>query len=555
MLRKLLRGPINPRNYVSIARRYSIFGISPQQAHTQQQSQTLNTIQPLEVQQKETLSNLRKRYNKVRLRDAFFIAFLTSFATIFFFLDKERIPGISEEPGPQIETEKSKKRLSDVKGLNPCINEIKEIIELFTRAKSTDNDGLKIKAPKGILLQGEPGTGKTLIAKAIAGECNANFISACGSDFDEMFVGVGAKRVRSLFEKARESAPCVLFIDEIDALGGKRGYGAPSHHRQSINTLLSELDGFKANEGVLVIAATNSREFLDPALVRSGRFDREIVVPKPDSKGRLEIIEYYLQNKKVAADFSPDTWSRATGGMTGAELEEIINSAALIAARNKRQEITNQDFDESYDRRTMGIEHDFYVSPQDKERTAYHELGHAFIQLKGISKLYDLHKITIKPRGSALGFCRMIPTDDSPLYSKQFLLDRIMVGLGGLIAEEVFYGKPETSSGVSSDLQQISQVARQMIMSYGMSEEFGPQLLDGELVSEETKAKVDNLMRELVKEKYNEVKQVIVDNKELIHRLASVLLQYETMTKSELVTVMNGEKMTRKVGELCIFAG
>jgi len=372
--------------------------------------------------------------------------------------------------------EKPKVTLQNVAGMEEVKEEVKEIIEYLKDPVKFQRLGGR--PPKGVLFYGEPGVGKTLLAKAIAGEAHVPFISVSGSDFVEMFVGVGAARVRDLFDTAKKHAPCIIFIDEIDAVGRSRGAlnlgGGHDEREQTLNQLLVEMDGFDTSEGIIVIAATNRPDILDPALLRPGRFDRQIFIPRPDVKGRYEILKVHAKDKKLAPDVDLEIVARATPGFTGADLENVMNEAALLAARRGKEAIEMQDIEDAIDRITMGLERKgMVISPKEKEKIAYHEMGHAIMSLM-VPGSDALHKVSIIPRGMALGVTQQMPIDDKHMYDKQDLYGKILSLMGGRVAEEVFYGKEGITTGAENDLQRATELAYRMVSMWGMSERVGP---------------------------------------------------------------------------------
>ncbi|MGC8852311.1 MAG: ATP-dependent zinc metalloprotease FtsH, partial [Hydrogenobacter sp.] len=372
--------------------------------------------------------------------------------------------------------EKPKVTLDHVAGMEEVKEEVKEIIEYLKDPVKFQRLGGR--PPKGVLLYGEPGVGKTLLAKAIAGEAHVPFISVSGSDFVEMFVGVGAARVRDLFDTAKRHAPCIIFIDEIDAVGRSRGAvnlgGGHDEREQTLNQLLVEMDGFDTSEGIIVIAATNRPDILDPALLRPGRFDRQIYIPRPDVRGRYEILKVHAKDKKLAPNVDLELVARATPGFTGADLENVLNEAALLAARKGKDYIEMEDIEEAIDRVTMGLERKgMVISPKEKEKIAYHEAGHAIMSLM-VPGSDALHKVSIIPRGMALGVTQQLPIDDKHIYDKEDLMGKILTLMGGRAAEEVFYGKEGITTGAENDLQRATELAYRMVSMWGMSERVGP---------------------------------------------------------------------------------
>ncbi|WP_457568920.1 ATP-dependent zinc metalloprotease FtsH [Desulfurobacterium sp.] len=448
---------------------------------------------------------------------------------------------------------KPKVTFKDVAGIDEIKEEVAEIVEFLRNPKKYQQLGGKI--PKGILLAGAPGTGKTLLAKAIAGEANVPFLSVSGSEFVEMFVGVGASRVRDLFDQAKKNAPCIVFIDEIDAVGRKRGAGFTGGHderEQTLNQLLVEMDGFESNEGIIVIGATNRPDILDRALLRPGRFDRQIYVPLPDVKGRLEILKIHTRNKPLAEDVDLEVIARSTPGFSGADLANIVNEAALIAARKGHGKIMMEDFEEAKDKVTMGIERKSMVlSEREKITTAYHEAGHTLVA-KLLPNADRVHKVTIIPRGKALGITQQLPEDDKYTYTKEYLLDKLCVLFGGRVAEEVALGT--ISTGAGNDIERATEIARKMVAEWGMSDKIGPIAIKmkeqfgepTEIVSEDLKRLVDKEVKRIVTETYQKAKELITNNFEKLENLAKALLERETLTGEEIDLAMNGELKSDK---------
>ncbi len=443
---------------------------------------------------------------------------------------------------------KPKVTFKDVAGIDEVKEEVSEIVDFLKNPKKYQQLGGRI--PKGVLLAGPPGTGKTLLAKAIAGEANVPFLSVSGSEFVEMFVGVGASRVRDLFEQAKKHAPCIVFIDEIDAVGRKRGAGISGGHderEQTLNQLLVEMDGFESSDGIIVIAATNRPDILDPALLRPGRFDRQIHVPLPDVKGRLEILKIHTRNKPLAEDVDLEVIARSTPGFSGADLANIVNEAALIAARKNHGKITMEDFEEAKDKVTMGIERKSMVlSEQERLTTAYHEAGHALVA-KLLPNADKVHKVTIIPRGRALGVTQQLPEEDRYTYTKEYLLDRLAVLFGGRVAEELALGT--ISTGAGNDIERATEIARKMVAEWGMSEKIGPIAVKireqfgepVELVSEEMRKLIDKEVKRIINETYARTKELLSQNMDKLENLARALLEKETLTGEEIDKAINGE--------------
>jgi cell division protease FtsH len=440
----------------------------------------------------------------------------------------------------------------DVAGIEQAKLELTEVVDFLKNADRFTALGAKI--PKGVLLVGPPGTGKTLLARAVAGEAGVPFFSISGSEFVEMFVGVGASRVRDLFEQAKAQAPCIVFIDEIDAVGRQRGAGlggGNDEREQTLNQLLTEMDGFEGNTGIIIIAATNRPDVLDSALLRPGRFDRQVVVDRPDYAGRLEILNVHARGKTLAKDVDLERISRRTPGFTGADLANLLNESAILAARRSLTEISMDEVNDAIDRILAGPEKkDRVMSEKRKTLVAYHEAGHALVG--ALMPDYDpVQKISIIPRGNAGGLTWFTPSEDrmeSGLYSRSYLQNQMAVALGGRIAEEIIFGEEEVTTGASSDLQQVARVARQMVMRYGMSEKLGPVALgrqQGNMFlgrdiaserdfSEETAALIDDEVSSLVSEAYNRAKAVLLGNKFILDKLANMLVDKETVDSEEL---------------------
>ncbi len=453
----------------------------------------------------------------------------------------------------------NKVTFSDVAGIDEAKGELEEIIDFLKDPKKFTRLGGRI--PKGVLLMGPPGTGKTLLARAIAGEAGVPFFSISGSDFVEMFVGVGASRVRDLFEQGKKNAPCIVFIDEIDAVGRHRGAGLGGGHderEQTLNQLLVEMDGFESNDGVILIAATNRPDVLDPALLRPGRFDRRIVVPRPDVQGRLGILNVHTKKTPLGSDVNLDQIARGTPGFSGADLENLVNEAALLAARNNKEKVEIADFEFAKDKVLMGVERrSMIISEKEKKVTAVHEAGHTLVA-KMLPESDPVHKVTIIPRGPALGLTQQLPAEDRYNASREFALNRIAIALGGRIAEELTFR--EKTSGASNDIEQATDLARKMVCEWGMSELLGPlsfgkreeQIFLGREIashqdySEETARQIDSEVRRIVTEQYQRARQILSDNLDKLGRLTSALLEYETLDGPEIETVLTGGSITRE---------
>jgi cell division protease FtsH len=450
---------------------------------------------------------------------------------------------------------------TDIAGIEEAKEEVQEIIEFLKDPQKFQKLGGKI--PKGVLLVGPPGSGKTLLAKAIAGESGVPFFSISGSDFVEMFVGVGASRVRDLFEQAKKSSPCIIFIDEIDAVGRHRGAGLGGGHderEQTLNQLLVELDGFDQNEGIIIIAATNRPDVLDPALLRPGRFDRQVVVPRPDVKGRLEIIKVHSRKIPLHEDVNLETLARGTPGFSGADLANLINEAALLAARQSKTKVEMIDFETAKDKVMMGKERkSMIISEEEKLNTAHHEAGHALVA-KLTPGTDPLHKVSIIPRGMALGVTQQLPIDDKYTYSRDHILGSLAVLLGGRAAEEISLGHVTTGAG--NDLQRATELARKMVCEWGMSEKLGPltfgkreeQIFLGKEFtkhkdySEKTAEEIDEEIKSIIAERYEYAKRLLVDNKDKLKRLAGALLEQETLDASEIDSIVNASEQEGDTG-------
>ena len=443
----------------------------------------------------------------------------------------------------------------DVAGIDEAREELQEIVEFLKDPTKFARLGGKI--PKGALLMGSPGTGKTLLARAIAGEAGVPFFTISGSDFVEMFVGVGASRVRDMFEQAKKSAPCILFIDEIDAVGRHRGAGLGNgndEREQTLNQLLVEMDGFEANEGIIIIAATNRPDVLDPALLRPGRFDRQVTVPRPDIEGRIKILQVHMKKVPLAPDVDPRVIARGTPGFSGADLANLVNEAALLAARKGKRLVAMIEFEEAKDKVYLGAERrSMVMTEEEKKSTAVHEAGHAIVALH-VEGNNPLHKVTIIPRGRALGVTWTMPERDMLSRSQKQMKADLAMSFGGRIAEQLVYGEEEINTGAASDLQQATKLARSMVMDYGMSKTLGwlhyrdeePSYAGSRShISEETSRQIDKEVRALVEEAEQVARKVLTDNIEQLHRLAESLLVYETLSGEETKRVIAGEDIGR----------
>ncbi|MDZ4366182.1 MAG: ATP-dependent zinc metalloprotease FtsH [Afipia sp.] len=449
----------------------------------------------------------------------------------------------------------------DVAGVDEAKQDLQEIVEFLRDPGKYQRLGGRI--PRGVLLVGPPGTGKTLIARAVAGEANVPFFTISGSDFVEMFVGVGASRVRDMFEQAKKNAPCIIFIDEIDAVGRHRGAGlggGNDEREQTLNQLLVEMDGFEANEGVILIAATNRPDVLDPALLRPGRFDRQVVVPNPDVAGREKILKVHVRKVPLAPDINLKTIARGTPGFSGADLMNLVNEAALTAARRNKRMVTQSEFEEAKDKVMMGAERKSLVmTEEEKMLTAYHEGGHAIVGLNVVAT-DPIHKATIIPRGRALGMVMQLPERDKLSMSLEQMTSRLAIMMGGRVAEELIFGKEKVTSGASSDIEQATRLARMMVTRWGLSEELGTvsygenqdEVFLGMSVSrtqnasEATVQKIDKEIRRFVEEGYREATRILTEKRADLETLAKGLLEFETLSGDEITDLLNGKKPNRE---------
>jgi cell division protease FtsH len=451
--------------------------------------------------------------------------------------------------------ESSKKvTFNEVAGMDEAKVEVQEIIEILKDPQKFQKLGGKI--PKGVLLVGPPGTGKTLLARAIAGEAGVPFLSISGSDFVEMFVGVGASRVRDLFEQGKKNAPCIIFIDEIDAVGRHRGAGLGGGHderEQTLNQLLVEMDGFESNEGVILVAATNRPDVLDPALLRPGRFDRQVVIPRPDLNGRIGVLKVHTQKIKLAPHVDLEAIARGTPGLSGAELANLVNEAALLAGRAGKTQVENDDFDRAKDKILMGLERKtMLISDEEKKNTAYHEAGHTMVA-KLIPGTDPVHKVSIIPRGMALGITLQLPTADRYSYDREHLLNNIAILLGGRAAEEI--ALQHMTTGAGNDIERATALARKMVTEWGMSDKMGPlaygkkeeQIFLGREIaqhrdySEHTAIEIDQEVKRIVSDNYERAKKLISDRRETLDQLTKALLEKETLDGPEIEAIVNGQ--------------
>ena len=447
----------------------------------------------------------------------------------------------------------NKVRFEDVAGIDEAKEEVEELVDFLKEPEKFQKLGGHI--PKGVLFTGPPGSGKTLLGRAVAGEAGVPFFSISGSDFVEMFVGVGASRVRDMFEQAKKHAPCIIFIDEIDAVGRQRGAGLGGGHderEQTLNQLLTEMDGFEGNEGVIVVAATNRPDVLDPALLRPGRFDRQVVVPRPDVRGREFILKVHMKKVPFADDVDPHTIARGTPGFSGADLENLVNEAALMAARRGARLVEMQDFEQAKDKVLMGLERKSVVlTEEQRTTTAYHESGHALVA-KLIPGTDPVHKVTIIPRGQAMGLTMQLPDEDKYNYERQEILNNIAILMGGRIAEQVFLDQMTTGAG--NDIERATEMARKMVTEWGMSEKLGPltygekdeevflgrEVTQHKNISETTIQEIDSEVRSIIEEQYKRAKQLIEGDRDTLDKMARALLEWETLDAQQINDIMEG---------------
>lgn len=459
--------------------------------------------------------------------------------------------------------EQIKTTFADVAGCDEAKEEVAEIVDFLREPKKFQNLGGKI--PKGILMVGPPGTGKTLLAKAIAGEAKVPFFTISGSDFVEMFVGVGASRVRDMFEQAKKNAPCLIFIDEIDAVGRQRGAGLGGGHderEQTLNQMLVEMDGFEGNEGVIVIAATNRPDVLDPALTRPGRFDRQVVVGLPDVKGREQILKVHMRKVPIGPDVDAMTLARGTPGYSGADLANLVNEAALFAARTNKRTVTMVEFEKAKDKINMGPERrTMIMTDKQKESTAYHEAGHAIVGYL-VPEHDPVHKVTIIPRGRALGVTFFLPEGDQISISQKQLESKLSTLYAGRLAEDLIYGEENISTGASNDIKVATNIARNMVTQWGFSDKLGPILYtedDGEVflgrsmakakhMSDETAHVIDEEVRAIVTRNYARARQILIDNMDILHAMKDALVKYETIEEEQIKQLMNRQPVTPPAG-------
>ncbi|MFN4113405.1 MAG: ATP-dependent zinc metalloprotease FtsH [Sphingomonadaceae bacterium] len=467
--------------------------------------------------------------------------------------------GFGKSKAKMLTEKQGRVTFDDVAGIDEAREELEEIVEFLRDPSRFSKLGGQI--PKGALLVGSPGTGKTLLARAIAGEAGVPFFTISGSDFVEMFVGVGASRVRDMFEQAKKNAPCIVFIDEIDAVGRSRGHGlgnSNDEREQTLNQLLVEMDGFEANEGIIIIAATNRPDVLDPALLRPGRFDRQVVVPIPDIDGREKILGVHMKKVPLAPDVNPRTIARGTPGFSGADLANLVNEAALLAARRNKRLVAMQEFEDAKDKVMMGTERRSMVMTDDeKKMTAYHEAGHALVGMNEEAS-DPIHKATIIPRGRALGMVMRLPERDNYSYHRDKMHADLAVAMGGRVAEELIFGHSKVSSGASSDIQYATKLARNMVTKWGMSEKLGPLQYEEQnegylgmgqsmrtMGSDETNKLIDREIKDLVEGAHKRATNILTTQEDKLHLLAQALLEYETLTGDEIKQLLDDGKIDR----------
>jgi len=486
---------------------------------------------------------------------------------VFIFFMRQMQGGMSGKSGPMsfgrskakmLEGGKVKTNFSDVAGIEEAKEEVQEIVDFLKDPSKFQKLGGKI--PTGILMVGSPGTGKTLLSRAIAGEAQVPFFTISGSDFVEMFVGVGASRVRDMFEQAKRQAPCIVFIDEIDAVGRHRGAGLGGGHderEQTLNQLLVEMDGFEQNEGIIIIAATNRPDVLDPALLRPGRFDRQVVVPLPDIRGREQILKVHMKKVPIGEDVDPSVIARGTPGFSGADLANLVNEAALVAARSGKKLVGMEQMDFAKDKVMMGTERrSLVMSEEDKLKTAYHEAGHAIVG-RLLEEHDPVYKVTIIPRGRALGVTVFLPEEDKYSHSRQYILDRICGLYGGRIAEQLIYGEKGITTGASNDIERATELARNMVTKWGLSEELGPMRYGDETdepflgrsagsakqdISDETASKIDKEVKLIISDCYSKATDLLKENLDNLHLMAKSLVEYETLDSEQIDDIMAGAK-------------
>ncbi len=539
-----------------------------------QNGQSFTTFAPRDPKLVEELRNAGVTINARPIEEEFsFIGMLISWfpmliliaVWIFFMRQMQsgsgRAMGFGKSKAKLLTERHGRVTFEDVAGVDEAKHDLQEIVEFLRDPQKFQRLGGRI--PRGALLVGPPGTGKTLLARAIAGEANVPFFTISGSDFVEMFVGVGASRVRDMFEQAKRNAPCIIFIDEIDAVGRHRGAGlggGNDEREQTLNQLLVEMDGFEANEGIILVAATNRPDVLDPALLRPGRFDRQIVVPNPDVAGREKILRVHMRKVPLAPDVDAKVLARGTPGFSGADLANLVNEAALLAARRNKRLVTQHEFEDAKDKVMMGAERkSMAMTEEEKLATAYHEAGHAIVNVL-VEGNDPLHKVTIIPRGRALGVTMSLPERDKLSYSMQWCMARLAMTFGGRVAEQIIYGKDHLNTGAASDITQATNIARSMVTEWGMSQKLGPLLYNenqqevflghaitqSQNMSEDTAKLIDQEVRRIVLEGEQKAWEILETNKDKLEAVTQALMEFETISGEECMAVMRGEKIVRK---------
>ena len=549
---------------------YTIEGVT-------QEGNSFKTTRPLYVQDDQLMTDLFEHRVEVLgeepQRESIWTQLLVAsfpiliILAIFFFFMRQMQGGMGGRGGPMsfgkskarmLEGGKVKTTFRDVAGVEEAKEEVQELVDFLRDPSKFQKLGGKI--PRGILMVGSPGTGKTLLARAIAGEAKVSFFTISGSDFVEMFVGVGASRVRDMFEQAKRQSPCIVFIDEIDAVGRHRGAGLGGGHderEQTLNQLLVEMDGFEANEGIIIIAATNRPDVLDPALLRSGRFDRQVVVPLPDIKGREQILNVHVRKVPIDKDVETSFIARGTPGFSGADLANLVNEAALFAARSGKKKVSMEELELAKDKVMMGAERrSMVMSVDEKTKTAYHEAGHTIVG-RALEHHDPVYKVSIIPRGRALGVTVFLPEEDKYSYSKESILDRICGLFGGRIAEELIYGEGGVTTGASNDIERATELARNMVTKWGLSEKLGPIKYDEESdepflgrsagsksnsVSDKTANLIDEESKKIIDTCYKKATKVLKDNLDKLHMMAESLVELETLTSDQIDDIMVGAK-------------
>ncbi|RLJ60579.1 membrane protease FtsH catalytic subunit [Litoreibacter meonggei] len=521
-------------------------------------------VTPVLLENKVAIEAKRQEQNGILAYVGTLLPFLVIIGIWIFFMNRMQgggkggAMGFGKSKAKLLTEKQGRVTFDDVAGIDEAKDDLEEIVEFLRNPQKFSRLGGKI--PKGALLVGPPGTGKTLLARAVAGEAGVPFFTISGSDFVEMFVGVGASRVRDMFEQAKKNAPCIVFIDEIDAVGRSRGagYGGGNDEReQTLNQLLVEMDGFEANEGIIIVAATNRPDVLDPALLRPGRFDRQVQVPNPDIKGREKILRVHARKVPLGPDVDLRIIARGSPGFSGADLANLVNESALTAARVGRRFVTMEDFENAKDKVMMGAERRSMVMTEDEKKlTAYHEAGHAIVGLN-VPQHDPIHKATIIPRGRALGLVMSLPERDQLSVSRTKYTSKIAMAMGGKVAEELKFGPENVTSGATSDIQQVSKIARAMVTQFGFSEELGHvdyaneqqshlgAYGGGTSHSQETQKIIDQKVKELIDDGYETAKRVLTEKNEEWERLAQGLLEYETLTGSEIAKVIAGQPLNR----------